>query len=259
MACKESIVHNLAEVEANKILTQLHVAGIAGNKNAQSDGKWSIEVNESEALEAIKYLNDIRVIKSSLNDAHDKPGFMSSREQQQHQYEKSLSKDLELTLVSIDGVLDARVHLSLPLSDPLLGVKVHGEAGSGAILLVVGEGFTYDDRMISQLVAKAAGIKESNISLLLNRQTLKPKNIEHLIAVNDELNTTYPLSAQNYSSSWSQFFRQIQIEKKIALLASFLFVMGIVVLMISRRSFKKEAQAQLFEKGAFYDTARDMH
>ena len=52
--CREQVVHNLTEVDANRYVTRLHDADIKAEKGVQPDGMWSLEVDADQAVAAIK-------------------------------------------------------------------------------------------------------------------------------------------------------------------------------------------------------------
>lgn len=83
-----------------------------------------------------------------------------------------MSGSIESTLRSLDGVREARVHLNLPETDPLLGQSRSTEGSSGSVLLVVGEDFRGSREEISHLVAGATGIAATAVSVLISAEPL---------------------------------------------------------------------------------------
>lgn len=167
-ACEEQIVHNLAEHEANRLLTRLNDVQIDSEKVKQPDGKWAISVNKSESLKAIKYLNDARVVREFQTSQTEKPSMISSREDQRFRYERSLSKEIENTLASIAGVLEARVHLNLPQRDPLFGQRIDSAPGSASVLLIAVRASNVSAVEVAALVAGASGVEKERISVLVS-------------------------------------------------------------------------------------------
>ena len=165
--CKEQILHNLAEDEANNFLTKLHAGAIDAEKVRQADGRWALAVEKDAALPALKLLSDSRLLRAAGREPQSKPSMVSSREEQRFQYERSLSSSIEQTLFAIDGVLDARVHLNLPPLDPLFGQPLSKEAGSASVLLVTSPGVILPEEKVQALVAGASGIAAAKISVLL--------------------------------------------------------------------------------------------
>ncbi len=168
VGCKEQIVHNLSEIDANKLVTRLHDANIDGEKEKQADGKWSISVPSDESIKALKLLNDSRILRSENSRPIEKASVISSREDQRFHYERSLSQEIESTLASVPGVLEARVHLNIPPVDPLFGKPV-GQGGSASVLLVTDSTLTTTKEEVAGLVSGASGIKADSISVLFSR------------------------------------------------------------------------------------------
>ena len=129
--CRERIVHDLSETDANRLVAELYRIEAAPAKVQQPDGKWSVAVPGSRAMDAVKHLEQSRL----LRELHPQPpapaSIMSSREEQRFQHERALSREIEYTLAGIEGVLQPRVHLNIPARDPFLGQPLPG-AGAAA-------------------------------------------------------------------------------------------------------------------------------
>lgn len=166
--CKEQIVHNLEEVDANRIVTTLHQAGMNSEKKVQADGRWSIAVESSAAMAALKLLDDRRVVKVTNRPSGIKGSVISSREAQKFEYERGLSQEIEQTLLSLPGFLEARVHLNLPTPDPLLGKVSGNESGTGSVLILSNGTPTLAQADVAKLVAGASGIAPDRISVLIS-------------------------------------------------------------------------------------------
>lgn len=261
-------MHNLSEAEANRLLTRLQVVAIAGEKVKQADGKWSVEVEHSDALNAIRYLDEVRVFKDVQRQEEDKSSFLSSREEQHYRHAQNLGQEIEATLLSIKGVLDARVHLNLPETDPILGHRLSNSKGSGSVLLVVSEEFINDSQLVSRLVSGAAGLEDRDISLLISRE----RNISRLQAVHLDpvaanaisqptlVNGSPPINSFKTSNWWSSLLNIASFKEwGLWIFASFLFVTGVIALIIGKRSHQ-EFQESKFSSGlGLYDSTQDLH
>lgn len=171
--CSEEIIHGLSEAEANKILTGLHAASITAEKVKEPDGFWAISVTKEESLEALKVLSESRLLPESGPDTPSSSGVLSSREDQKFRLERSISRELEGTLRNIPGVLESRVHLNLPPTDPLFGRTISDDKGSAAVLLVLNE-LTLGREEVVALVSGASGIEKTQISVVMNTGTSSP-------------------------------------------------------------------------------------
>jgi len=167
--CKEQIVHDVNELEANRILTSLHEARIEGRKVRQADGTWAISVSTSDSLPAIRHLNESRIIRDTAAGLNTRSGIIGSREDQRFRFERALSKEIESTLSSIEGVLESRVHLNIPPVDPLFGRRLNDATGSASVLVVASSTSAVSREEVVALVAGASGIAADVISVLISQ------------------------------------------------------------------------------------------
>ncbi len=170
IGCKESILHDLGESDANRILTRLHSSGIVTEKEKQADGRWSITVPKKNAPQALQLLAEARVFRRAQRTDNRSSSLLSSREEQRFHFERALSREIESTLISLDGVLEARVHMNLPPTDPLFGKRFGDQEGSGSAMLVVAQNFLPQRNEIALLISGASGIEPSKISVLLAKE-----------------------------------------------------------------------------------------
>lgn len=170
ISCNEVLVHDLSENDANKIVSDLHKNEIKAKKLKQADGFWSVTVSKSESYKALEYLTSTRIIKSEHASKASSSSFINSREDQLFQYERHLSSEIEYTLKSLPGVLDVRVHLNLPVKDPLFGKNISDDSSSsGSVLLITGQEFLSKNIDIQKLVSGASGINPDLISVLIQK------------------------------------------------------------------------------------------
>jgi type III secretion protein J len=165
--CDEQILHDLSEQDANKVLSRLSAGSVGAKKVLQSDGRWAISVSRDSIVPALSYLDTNRVLSPRSNAATSgsKGGFVPSREEQWFRYERSVALSIEDSLGAMLGVLEARVHLNLPETDPLFGTRKES-TGSGSVLLVVDARYAAKDEEIAALVSGAAGIPATKVTVL---------------------------------------------------------------------------------------------
>jgi type III secretory pathway lipoprotein EscJ len=165
--CREQILHDLSEADANKVISRLSSSGASAEKVLQSDGRWAISVSRDKVLSALSFLDSHRVLPTREGEPKPKSsgGLVPSREEQWFRYERSVAQSIEDSLSTMQGVLEARVHLHLPESDPLFGTR-RDDRGSGSVLMVVDSRFMAKDEELASLVAGAAGITASNVRVL---------------------------------------------------------------------------------------------
>ena len=172
--CDEQLVHDLNEPDANRLITRLEGAQIGSSKDKQADGKWSVSVPHDQYLSALRYLDQARLLKNSEAAPDFQGSMIASRDEQRFHFERALSSEIESTLMSVRGVLEARVHLNLPQVDPLLGRRLDNNSGSGSVLLVSSDDFKLSNEEIAQLVSGAAGINVTAVSVLISKDSSTP-------------------------------------------------------------------------------------
>ncbi len=180
--CDEQILHDLTEQDANKVLSRLGSGNLNAKKVVQSDGRWSIAVPRDAVVPALAYLDTNRVLspRSPGNSAGGKGSFVPSREEQWFRYERSVAVSIEDSLSTVSGVLEARVHLNLPETDPLFGTRKES-IGSGSVLLIVDSRYGSKDEEIAALVAGAAGVPAAKVTVL--KSQAYPKQAEGVAEV----------------------------------------------------------------------------
>ena len=111
-----SLFNNLSEADANDIYSELTRSGFAAQKIPVDKG-FSIEVPKSMVGEALALLTAKglpRERKNSIGDVFANDSMISSPLQERARYLYGLSQELEKTLMTMDGVLESRVHIVLP-------------------------------------------------------------------------------------------------------------------------------------------------
>jgi type III secretion protein J len=168
-ACRERIVHDLSENEVNRLMTTLSEIPLKSEKIKQADGRWALAVAKRDVMTAIKYLSRARLLQRTTPNRKERGRMIPSREDQRFEFERALSREIEYTLTSVEGVLEARVHLNLPVRDPLFGRPLDEQAGGTAsVLLVATPDFALSKEEISLLVSGASGVAPNAIAVLLS-------------------------------------------------------------------------------------------
>jgi type III secretion protein J len=124
-ACGEEVLlHRLDEGQANQVLVALGEAGVAARK-ARDDGDeaaFAVTVRPSEASRARSILStrDLpRTRSPGFSELFGSAGLVPSPLEEHARYLHALSGELARTVEALDGVVGARVHLALPVPDPL--------------------------------------------------------------------------------------------------------------------------------------------
>jgi type III secretion protein J len=240
--CREEILHNTSERDANRLITRLHDVRIDAEKSQQSDGRWAITVPAGEAAGALRHLEEVRMFKDFGDDIGAEPSIMASREEQRFHYERAMSRELERTLGTLGGVLEARVHLHMPQSDPFLSSGESSAGGSASVLLIVAanERIPHDD--VAAVIAGAAGIARDRVAVMesVSQESMLPDGAPP--------SNFIPQTAYAAAGRWSAIVRGI-FERKSGWLLAPAFGMVLAGLMLSIRGTRSFAAARRKEKG----------
>lgn len=179
VACAVPVASGLDDPEANRIFVALDRASLEATKEADpnAEGKWRIEVARDDVARALSVMKDDELPRSEppgVLDAVGKGSLVPSEAAEQAQLLAGLGGDLERSLDGIDGVLGARVHLSIPPAgasrEP---VTPHGTASA----LVEYRGATppISADAVQRLVAGAAsGLLPADVSVVMVARTAPP-------------------------------------------------------------------------------------
>jgi type III secretion protein J len=118
---------NLSEQQANEVAAVLIAAEIDADKRVSESKAWSVLIDKSDLPRAMDVLETSGVPKTAaptMAEVFRKDGFISSPLEERARFIAATSQDLQQTILHMNGVLDARVHLALPERDPLSDVVV---------------------------------------------------------------------------------------------------------------------------------------
>jgi type III secretion protein J len=117
-ACSDHIAlfSGLSQEEGNEIYSALMAAGVPVEKTIAKDGVGISVPSQmsSEALKILEVKGLPRDKKTSIGEVFKKDSMISSPLEERARYLYALSQELEETLMKMDGVLAARVHIVLP-------------------------------------------------------------------------------------------------------------------------------------------------
>ena len=175
-SCKEVIMHNLDEAQANKVSIILHEYNITAEK-VKSGNSWDIQVDTEQAFSALQILDKNRFLKrlSSKTKEH-KGGLMVSREERQRQLEREQAFNLEETLEAVPEILEARIHFYFNQPNDFDSISKPPQR-TASVLLVIGSSKKSENKpeaikeLAIKIISGATGIKESEISLVVASET----------------------------------------------------------------------------------------
>lgn len=111
-----SLFNELSEADANDVYSELIRSGFAATK-VPADKGYRIEVPSSMVGEALTLLASKGLPKdrkNSIGEIFTDDSMISSPLQERARYLYALSQELERTLMTMDGVIESRVHIVLP-------------------------------------------------------------------------------------------------------------------------------------------------
>jgi type III secretion protein J len=121
--CSVPVAGGLDEAQANRVVVALDHAGVGGEKEPDpgAEGRFRVVVARDDGPRAIAALRDEDLPAPptpGLLDSMGKGQLVASQLAEHAQLTAGLCGELERTLSAIDGVLFARVHLSLAKTEP---------------------------------------------------------------------------------------------------------------------------------------------
>ena len=175
-ACSQQELYSqLNERQANEMVAVLRNAGLVAEKAPSRDGKaFIVSTNAQDFSRAVEVLHAGGFPRDSfdtLGQVFKKEGFVSSPTEERARFTHALSQELSHTLSNIDGVVQARVHVSVPDKNPLAdkptpatasvfikhrpGVDLNQQVGKIKALVVNAmEGLPYDNVTVAMFPAE---------------------------------------------------------------------------------------------------------
>lgn len=179
IGCTSPIAAALEEPDANRVVTALDHVGIDATKEAdpQAEGKYRVTVARDDAARALAALAEEELPRPKphgLLDAVDKGALVPSAASEQAQLVAGMAGELEKTLTSIDGILAARVHLSVPPREPLRDGP-REKATASVLLEHRGTTPPITEDAVRRLVAGGvSGLERENVQVILVARGARP-------------------------------------------------------------------------------------
>jgi type III secretion protein J len=163
VGCQSSLIDGLSEEQANQVLVALNSGAIAAKKiaHARPDGDLSyrVEVGSDDLARALSLMRIAEVPArptQGFKETFGTPGLLPTATEERARYAAALSGELERSIESIEGVVDARVHIALPESRTAL-LDSPPPKGRASVMIKQKRGAVpVDETAIRALVAGAA-------------------------------------------------------------------------------------------------------
>jgi type III secretion protein J len=123
MGCTGAPLYSaLSEQQANEVIAELQSANIPADKARAkgNDPVWSVLVDANQfdaAMRVLKAAGLPRESRQNFGQIFKKEGFVSSALEEKARYIFGLEESFEATLMGIEGVVSASVHIALPERD----------------------------------------------------------------------------------------------------------------------------------------------
>jgi type III secretion protein J len=120
--CKVGLYSGLNEPEANDIVAALSAQNIDARKEHLEGADWQVQVDEDRLGASLAVLRAQGLPHerfATMGEMFQKQGLVSTPAEERMRYIYAVSQELSQTLRSIDGVVEARVHVVIPANDPL--------------------------------------------------------------------------------------------------------------------------------------------
>jgi len=195
--CKVELYSGLNETEANEIVAALADGRIAARKEHVDGADWQVQVDEDRvgaALELLRAQGLPTQHYASMGDMFQKQGLVSTPAEERMRYIFAVSQELSRTLRSIDGVVEARVHVVIPQDDPLSD-KVRPSSAAVFIKHRPDVDLRLLAPAVKDLVAHSIeGLQYDNVSLFLQPAAARTTRVDGIgSAVSDILRLRSPL------------------------------------------------------------------
>ena len=122
LGCRQEVLHNLPEDEAARILAVLQHHGINASKTLDNEEEnlWAVTVPKQAQARTFSILAEYKLPKSSerrFRDVFGQSKLVMTPMEEKALFLEALQGELSHTLETIDGVIDARVHLVQAMQD----------------------------------------------------------------------------------------------------------------------------------------------
>jgi type III secretion protein J len=184
VACSVQIARDLDDGSANQMIVALEREGVIGSKEPDTDneGKWVISVSKSDATHAATLLSSEGLPTprpAGLAQIAEQKSLIPSQQTEQARLLVGIASDLERTLLTVDGIVAARVHLAVPAWDPLDRTSSSAVPGASVLIRHRGRDCPIAVSNVQRLVAGAATTSPEQVVVVVSpvaerRSTSRP-------------------------------------------------------------------------------------
>ncbi len=159
-----------AEAEANRAVAVLDHAGVAATKTGAA-GSWTVTVGRDDVARSVALLSDEALpgrAAPGVAETYAGGGLLRGVAEDALRAEHARAGELARTLMALDGVIDARVHVATPERDALSGDDDRARPRASVLLRTRGE---VDTAAVQRLVAGGVeGLRADDVTVVVTRR-----------------------------------------------------------------------------------------
>lgn len=169
-------------------------AGITASKAPGEKEQWQVAVSQNQfarAVEVLKSNGFPRKDYDTLGSIFKKEGFASSPLEERARLNYGMSQELSHSIRDIDGVIEARVHLTMPEPDPL---SKEVKPASASVFVKYRPGFNLQSETgaIKSLVTNAVeGLTYDRVSVIMTPSRAVPRVVNNNVSIASILNLRF--------------------------------------------------------------------
>ncbi len=164
--CREELLHDLNELQANRVIVVLKENGIDAVKDRNAS-TWTVSVPREQTIDALQALEKRRTTRRELRRfTEESKGLLQSREERLRFLERQKAWNLETTLESVPGVLEAHAQLFVPETDEFAAANAKQQM-TASVLIIAEDGGAINPERLKPLIAGATGIGGERIALII--------------------------------------------------------------------------------------------
>lgn len=172
-ACAVPVANDLDEASANKVIAALGRNGVAADKQRDADheGRFSVDVGRGDASFALSVMAREQLPSEAApgwSETLARGSFIPSRSDEQAKLLLATAGELQRSLLSVDGVIAARVHLAVPRGDILAPQAAPSSATASVLIKHGGAEPPITPGEVSALVAGAVpGLDPAGVTVVM--------------------------------------------------------------------------------------------
>jgi len=179
-ACSRELHHDLTEAQANEILVLLDANGVPADKAREPshEGRWRVEVPADQTSDSLRILQTAGLPRRDVgvqDPLAERSSLIPLAGEERLRVATTTGRRLESSLMAVDGVVDARVHLVLPDVPRLVTARRPDAHAKASVLVKVRPTHrdALDEARVRTLVAGGVeGLAPQDVSAVIVEEAL---------------------------------------------------------------------------------------